>query len=163
MEHPVERAIRALLAREGIQYDELVHAPAVSSAQCARARGPGAEDVRIGGKALVLKLGEAFRLCVLSGGLQVEWAALKRYFQVQQVRLASRAELAELTGGLMPGVVPPFGKPLLPLELCVDPSTLANTRIAFNCASLTRSVVMSVADYVRVAQPFTVLHFAVSK
>jgi Ala-tRNA(Pro) deacylase len=55
--------------------------------------------------------------------------------------------------GLTPGAVPPFGRPILPFDLSVDSSILENQRIAFNAGSLTTSIIMSVKDYVRVAQP----------
>ena len=58
-----------------------------------------------------------------------------------------------------PGSVPPFGPPILKLPLYVDPSVLANERIAFNAGSLTDSLILSVSDYVRVAKP-EVLPFA---
>lgn len=155
MEHPVAQAIRELCIREGIRYTEVHHAPARSSAECAQARGT---DVRSGGKALVMKIGDDFKLCVLSGALQVDLAVLRAHFQTQKVRLASAAELETLTG-LQPGTVPPFGKPVLPLDLLVDPSSLANSYIAFNLASLTCSMIMAVEDYVRIAHP-TVCQFA---
>lgn len=156
MEHPVAQAIRQLCAREGVRYTEIRHAPARSSADCAQARGT---DVRSGGKALVMKVGDNFTLCVLSGALRVDMAALQAHFQDKRVRLATAAELEALTG-LQPGTVPPFGKPVLPLlDLFVDPSTLANPAIAFNLASLTCSMIMAVEDYVRIAHP-TVCRFA---
>jgi prolyl-tRNA editing enzyme YbaK/EbsC (Cys-tRNA(Pro) deacylase) len=155
MEHPVARAIRQLCAHEGVRYTELHHAPARSSADCAQARGT---DVRSGGKALVMQVGNDFKLCVLSGALQVDLAALRAYFQTKKVRLASAAELEVLTG-LQPGTVPPFGNPILPLNLFVDPSTLANPIIAFNLASLTCSMILALEDYVRIAHP-TVCRFA---
>ena len=49
--------------------------------------------------------------------------------------------------------MPPFGRPILPFDLYVDPSIFANERIAFNAGSLTDSIVMSTADYRRIAQP----------
>lgn len=155
MEHSVAQAIRQLCAREGVGYTERHHPPARSSAECAQARGT---DVRSGGKALVMKVGDDYKLCVLSGALQVDMAALRAYFQAKKVRLASAGELETLTG-LQPGTVPPFGKPVLPLDLCVDPSILANTSIAFNLASLTCSLILAVEDYVRIAHP-TICRFA---
>jgi len=51
------------------------------------------------------------------------------------LRFASREELLELTG-LVPGSVPPFGRPILPFPLYVDTGIAANDRIAFNAGSL---------------------------
>ena len=55
--------------------------------------------------------------------------------------------------GLVPGSVPPFGRPILPFELYVDESVTQNDRIAFNAGSLTDSVIMATDDYLRLAKP----------
>jgi prolyl-tRNA editing enzyme YbaK/EbsC (Cys-tRNA(Pro) deacylase) len=155
---PILPAIRACLARAGVPYQELHHEPTLTSAASARARG---EDLGIGGKALVLKIGEQVALFVLSAACKLDSAAIKTHFGVKKLRFVSAAELHELTG-LVPGAVPPFGAPILPLALYVDPSILANRRIAFNAGSLTDSIIMAVDDYIRVAQP-TVLRFAMTE
>jgi prolyl-tRNA editing enzyme YbaK/EbsC (Cys-tRNA(Pro) deacylase) len=63
--------------------------------------------------------------------------------------------------GLVPGSVPPFGRPILPFDLFADDSVLRNDRIAFNAGSPTDSIIMSVEDYVRIAAP-EVFPFAIS-
>ena len=68
--------------------------------------------------------------------------------------------MAELTSGLVPGSVPPFGRPIVDLDLFVDTSIAENEMIAFNCGSLTDSIVMSRADYIGVAVPTKVFSFS---
>jgi prolyl-tRNA editing enzyme YbaK/EbsC (Cys-tRNA(Pro) deacylase) len=152
---PVLDAIRALLDREKISYRLVQHGPTYTSEESARARG---EEVRVGGKALVIKAGDEFRLLVLSAALTADWGAIKRHFGVKKARMADRDELLALTG-LVPGSVPPFGRPILPLDLFVDPSVFENAVIAFNAGSLTDSIILATEDYRRVAQP-TILSFA---
>jgi Ala-tRNA(Pro) deacylase len=123
------------------------HEPTLTSEDSARARG---EELRIGGKALLLKVNDEFRLFVLSAARQLDSAAIKQRFGAKKTRFASADELMELTG-LVPGSVPPFGKPLLPFELYIDDSILENEKIAFNAGSLTDSVIMTVSDYRRIA------------
>jgi prolyl-tRNA editing enzyme YbaK/EbsC (Cys-tRNA(Pro) deacylase) len=142
-------ALRTLLAREGVSYRTLHHESTFTSDQSARARG---EDVRIGGKALVMKVGEDFRLFVLSAARKIDSIAIKAHFNVKKSRFASPEELLRLTG-LVPGSIPPFGKPLLPFDVFVDQSILDNERIAFNAGSLTDSILMSVDDYLQIARP----------
>ena len=60
----------------------------------------------------------------------------------------------------MPGSVPPFGEPILPLPLYVDRAIEENERIAFNAGSLTDSVILAVPDYFRLARPTRVFEFA---
>ena len=148
-------ALCTLLTREGVAYRTLHHGPTFTSDQSARARG---EDVRIGGKALVMKVGEDFRLFVLSAAGKIDSSPIKAHFNVKKSRFASPEELLRLTG-LVPGSIPPFGKPLLPFAVFVDPSILDNERIAFNAGSLTDSIIMSVDDYLRIARP-TVFAFS---
>jgi len=143
------RALCALLTREGASYRTLHDEPTLTSEESARARG---EDVRIGGKALVVKVGEDFRLFVVSAARKLDSLAIKEHFAVKKLRFASPEELLQLTG-LVPGSIPPFGKPLLPFELFVDTSILANEKIAFNAGSLTDSIIMPVVDYLRIACP----------
>jgi prolyl-tRNA editing enzyme YbaK/EbsC (Cys-tRNA(Pro) deacylase) len=95
---------------------------------------------------------------VLSAARQLDSAAIKQYFGTKKSRFATGEELLRMTG-LTPGAVPPFGRPVLPFDLFVDGSILENDRIAFNAGSLTTSIIMSVKDYMRVAQP-TVFDFS---
>jgi len=47
-----------------------------------------------------------------------------------------------------------------PFDVYVDPSVLANDRIAFNAGSLTDSIVMDRADWERLVKPKGVFRFA---
>jgi prolyl-tRNA editing enzyme YbaK/EbsC (Cys-tRNA(Pro) deacylase) len=149
-------SIRAWLSDEGISFREVHHEPTRTSEDSARARG---EDLRVGGKALLIKVDDIYRLFVLSADRKLDSAAVKRHFSARKTRFATPEELMELTG-LVPGSVPPFGQPLLPFPLYVDPSVFGNERIAFNAGSLTDSIVMPAGDYRRLAAP-EVFEFAV--
>ena len=100
---------------------------------------------------MVVKIGDTFRLIVLPADRRLDSPALKQHFHVPR-RSASPTpqELNQLTG-LVPGAVPPFGQPILPLPLYVDQALTENRRLAFNAGSLTTSFVMAMADYLRIA------------
>ncbi len=149
--------IRRLLISEGVDFREVRHSPTYTSEESAQARG---EDIRIGGKALLLKVGDGFRLFVLPANCKADSAAIRSELGVRKTRFADRDELRELTG-LVPGSVPPFGRPILPFDLCVDAGIEQNEKIAFNAGSLTDSIIMPAADYLRIAQPAKVFAFAV--
>ncbi|MBP9211955.1 MAG: hypothetical protein KBF97_04090 [Bacteroidetes bacterium] len=136
-------SICAYLTEREIPYRTVHHEPTFTSEESAKARG---EDVKVGGKAIVMKIDDSFKLFVLSAALKVDSKMIKERFKAKSIRFATKEELLELTG-LVPGSVPPFGAPILPLELYVDDSILENERIAFNAGSLTDSVIMSVQDY----------------
>jgi Ala-tRNA(Pro) deacylase len=151
----VLQRIHDWLRAAGIAFRQVQHAPTFTSEESARARG---EDLRVGGKALVLKLDDQFQLFVLSAARKLDSSAIKKHFHVKKLRFASAAELQQMTG-LTQGEVPPFGPPILPFALNVDESILENELIAFNAGSLTTSIIMPVRDYIRIAAP-AVLKFS---
>ena len=148
-------AIRKFLDRNQIDYRPIHHDPTPTSLDSARARG---EELVIGGKAIVLKVDDTFRLVVLSAARRLHSKAIKTYFGAKKTRFATVEELEELTG-LVPGAVPPFGRPILDLSLYLDQDITSNDRIAFNAGSLTDSIIMKMEDYLRVAQP-TIFSFS---
>lgn len=104
--------------------------------------------MRIGGKSLVLKAADRFVLLVISAAVRASSRSIRTALGVKRLRFASLEELHELTG-VVPGCVPPFGRPILELPLYVDASILRNDRIAFNAGSLTDSVIMAREDWQR--------------
>jgi prolyl-tRNA editing enzyme YbaK/EbsC (Cys-tRNA(Pro) deacylase) len=142
-------AIREWLKRENVPMREAHHEPTRTSEESARARG---EEMRAGGKALVIKVDDTFRLFVLSADRKLDSAAIKQHFGAKRTRFATPEELMQMTG-LVPGSVPPFGAPILPFPLYTDPSVFENDRVAFNAGSLTDSMVIPIEDYRRLAQP----------
>jgi prolyl-tRNA editing enzyme YbaK/EbsC (Cys-tRNA(Pro) deacylase) len=149
MSTPTFERVKALLDHAGIQYRAVHHEPTRTSEESARARG---EPLEVGGKALLLKVDGSFKLFVLSATRKLDSGAVRKKLGARKTRFASAEELDELTG-LAPGSVPPFGEPILPFELYVDESVTQNDRIAFNAGSLTDSVIMTTADYLRLAEP----------
>src|SRR5580692_1608866 len=124
--------IRSWLSAEGVSFREVHHEPTRTSEDSARARG---EELRVGGKALLIKVDDVYRLFVLSADRKLDSAAIKRHFSARKTRFATPEELMELTG-LVPGSVPPFGRPLLPFELFADSSIGTRyDRVAFNAGS----------------------------
>ncbi len=140
-------AIRQHLDDLNVAYRTLHHEPTPTSEDSARVRG---EPLAVGGKALVIKGNQAFHLIVISAACSLDSAALRRALGAKKTRFATAEELRELTG-LVPGSVPPFGRPILDLPLHVDRSIRAQPRIAFNAGSLTDSIIMAMDDYRRAA------------
>ena len=151
----VHERIRDHLVRSGVGFRELHHEPTRTSAESAKVRG---EELRVGGKAMLLKVGDSFKLFVLSAARRLDSAKVKEYFGVKRLRFATPEELLAHTG-LVPGAVPPFGPPILDLELFVDESITENDRIAFNAGSLTDSIIMDREAYIRLARPVEVFLF----
>jgi Ala-tRNA(Pro) deacylase len=143
----VFESLQKFLRNKEIDFRSVHHEPTFTSEESAKARG---EDVAIGGKAIVMKMDEVFALFVLSAALKVDSKKIKEHFKAKSIRFASKEELLKLTG-LVPGSVPPFGEPILHLNLFIDESIARNEKIAFNAGSLTDSLIMSTADYMKTA------------
>lgn len=110
-----------------------------------------------GAKAILYKIEKDFYLFVFAADQKLNTKKIKAYFKnngkkAKSTRFASVDELEELTG-LVPGSVPPFGRPILNFDLFVDPSLLKNEYISFNAGSLTNSINMRLEDYINTAQP----------
>jgi Ala-tRNA(Pro) deacylase len=157
METATTKLIRSLLDERNIPYKYFEHAPTPTSEESAKVRG---ESIAIGGKALLLKVDDAFELFVVSAALRLDTKALCKFRNAKRSRFATKEELFEFTG-LVPGSVPPFGNPILPFPLFVDHSVTANEKIAFNAGSLTASITMAVVDYLAVTNP-VVARFSLS-
>ncbi len=152
----VLESIRKWLSENNISFREVHHSPTRTSEESAVARG---EPLKIGGKALLVKLGAEFAVFVISADRRMRSASVRAELGVRKLRFANTTELRDLTG-LVPGSVPPFGRPILPFDLYVDAGIRKNDKIAFNAGSLTDSVIMSTDDYFRLVQPVKVFAFA---
>lgn len=141
--------IKNLLILHAIQFKEVHHQPTHTSEESARARG---EDISTGGKALLMKVEDEYKLFVLSAAKRIDSHKVRSHFNARRIRFATTDELLQLTG-LVPGSVPPFGKPVLPFDLYVDESITSNEKIAFNAGLLTASIIMNRSDYIRIASP----------
>lgn len=137
------------LTTQGVPFQQLHHAPTLTSRDSAAARG---ESLSSGGKALLLSCDGEFRLFVLPADRKLDSAAIRRELPCKKCRFATPDELLERTG-LVPGSVPPFGPPVLPFPLYIDTAFDANEKVAFNAGSLTDSLILSREDYLRVAAP----------
>lgn len=149
----VYASIRALLDRQGVGYRALEHEPTPTSEDSARVRG---EPLAIGGKALSMRADGADVLLVLSASRRFNSKRFRKVIGARKLRFLTPEELYDACG-LVPGSVPPFGRPVLPFALYLDASMVAQPRIAFNAGSLRRSVIMDRSDYQRVANPVAIV------
>lgn len=148
----VYEAILAVLGENKITYKTLHHPPTYTSEESAAYRG---EALSTGAKAIVYKIEKQFYLFVMPADRKLDNKKIKAYFKAKglkakKTRFATPDELAEMTG-LVPGSVPPFGSPILPFTLYIDAKIEDNEKVAFNAGSLTDSVIMQRADYLRIA------------
>ncbi|MEM6928461.1 MAG: YbaK/EbsC family protein [Myxococcota bacterium] len=147
---------RILAALKTAALDVRDHAPASSAVEAAALRGTALSD---GCKAIVMKLGKDFAVLAFSADRSIDNRKLRQRLRVRRYRFATEDELAALTGGLVPGSIPPFGRPIFDLPLYADATRAATEWMWFTNASRSQSVRVSVAGWLAVAQPVDVFDF----
>jgi hypothetical protein len=78
--------------------------------------------------------------------LEEQWGA------TGTMRVLAHTVVGGLTGGILPGGVPPFGN-LFNLPVIADPALFENEKIIFNAGDRRFSVAMRAADYKRIVKP----------
>ena len=150
--HERHRDLIAYLITSGAKYRSLAHSVCRTCEESAAARAAEGEPGAIGAKALVVKLlsDASFALLVMPGTKRLNNKAAR--MTLGPFRFANQEELQEVTQGLVPGSVPPFGWPYLAgiNAVYLDSDILLTQKIGFNAAALDRSVVMATEEYLRV-------------
>jgi len=147
MEH-VFNKIKELLDKNNISYNLLEHEPTPTSKDAARVRGTKEEQ---GAKAIILRSKGEFILCVLPGNEKINLKKLRLILNKRSLSLATREEVIKTTD-CVPGEVPPFGN-IFKIKTFVDKSLLKNKEIAFNAGLMTKSIVMSSSDFIKIVNP----------
>lgn len=124
--HAAVGRVKALLDAEACWYETFEHEPVRTSEEAADTR-PG-YSLRQGAKAIILRVKRSkrdkfFVMLVFPADRRFDAKAVKDYFAARDIRFASADEVAELTGGVQPGGVPPFGN-LFDLPLFATPELL---------------------------------------
>lgn len=135
------------------RYRIMTHARAGKCAEVSSLRGTLLGQ---GAKALVCKVkGNGVNqhvLAVLSAEQQADLSKIALAFSAKKASLASPAEADALTGCVF-GAIPPFSFHSQ-LSLIADPSLFSQfAEIAFNAASLEKSIILNSEDYLRIARP----------
>lgn len=157
--HPVVERIVTLLRREHCRFITFVHEPVRTSEEAAMVRPE--YSIAQGAKALIVAYrpveaspssSRLFAQAVVPGNRKFDTKKLIHALGARDVRFASEAEVIEVTAGVVPGGVPPFGK-IFGLRVIVDPTLLANETIIFNAGDRRFSVALNTEDYRRVMAP----------
>lgn len=149
----VHHQLLQLLDDSAARYRITHHAKAGKCAEVSSLRGTLLGQ---GAKALVCKVkGNGVSqhvLAVLSAEQQADLGKIALAFSAKKASLASPAEVDALTGCVF-GAIPPFSFHSQ-LTLIADPSLFSQySEIAFNAASLEKSIILNSEDYLRIARP----------
>ncbi len=158
--HPVVAQITGLLNEQGCWYETFEHEAVRTSEEASNTR-PN-YTLQQGAKAILLRVKKSkkdkfFVMLVFPADRRFDNGTVKAYFEAKDIRFATEDEVGQLTGGVQPGGVPPFGN-LFDLPVYVAPELFDNERIVFNAGDRRFSVGMLSADYRRLVEP-TVFEF----
>ena len=156
--HPTVEKIKNILKAKHIAFDLFEHAPVRTSEEAANIRT--GYKLEQGAKAIVVRvkvpgLGKKFVMFVLPGNKRFDTDKIKRNIGFVDIRFATEQEVFEITGGVLPGGVPPFGN-IFNLEVYVDVSLFNNDRIIFNAGDRSCSIGIKSSDYKIIVNPTVV-------
>lgn len=169
---PATEKIISLLETSNINYKRVYHDECRTSEESAKARAEGGGGLVTGAKAILMKVerkvaGAQFNVFVLPGDKQINSKVLKQALKTNfedfnGFRFANLEEMKEQTGGLIPGTMPPFGKPIFEQlsHLFIDVDLLEHKVIGFNAACLTQSLIVPTSDYIKIASPTDIFPFS---
>jgi Ala-tRNA(Pro) deacylase len=152
------KGLKELLDREHIRYSTLTHSPAYTAEEiAASAHIPGKNLA----KTVMVKLDGKLAMAVLPATEKVDLDRLRETTGARKAILAAEEEFKGRFPGYEIGAMPPFGH-LYGMEVFVSATLAEDTEIAFNAGTHTDLVLMSYADFARLAHPkvvsFTVRH-----
>jgi Ala-tRNA(Pro) deacylase len=153
--HKVVSQIEELLKARNISYKKFEHEPVRTSEEASRVRG---DDYTLsqGAKALIVRVKKGgvkeFAMIVVSGDKKFDVGKVKKLLEAKDIRFASEEEVKEITGGIEPGGVPPFGN-LFGLTVIADEGVFENEEIIFNAGDRRVSIAVKSEDYRQVVEP----------
>lgn len=153
--HPIVAKITALLKEHGSVFETFEHAPVRTSEEAAALRPD--YTLAQGAKALIVRVktddnNKRFVMLVLPADRRFDAEKVKRLLSAKDIRFATETEVGEITGGVLPGGIPPFGG-LFNLPLYADETLFLNETIVFNAGDRSYSIAMRSQDYRAIAQP----------
>ena len=153
--HKVVSKIAELLESGGYWFETFEHEPVRTSEEAGKVRT--GYSLAQGAKAMIVRVkksttDKSFVMLVLPGDKRFDFAKVKRLFEARDIRFATEEEVIELTGGVLPGGVPPFGN-LFDLPVVADPLLFENEKIVFNAGDRCFSVAMKSTDYQKIVSP----------
>jgi len=153
-EHPIAQYIIDLLAQNDCWHETFQHQAVRTSLEAAEQRAD--YTLHQGAKAIIARIkvpneGKRFVMLVFPADCKFDGVKVKHLLGAKDIRFATETEVEEITSGVKPGGVPPFGN-RFGLEVIADPTLFENEKIVFN-AGRTTSIAMLSGDYRRFVAP----------
>jgi prolyl-tRNA editing enzyme YbaK/EbsC (Cys-tRNA(Pro) deacylase) len=159
MYHPTVAKIKGFLELHNVEYKAFEH-EAVRTSQEAAALRPE-YSIAQGAKALIVRIKKKnvskeeekqFVQIVVPGDAKFDPRKARHALHAKDIRFATPEEVSEITDGVVPGGVPPFGN-LFGLEVYVEKTLLVNGEIIFNAGDRSYSMSITSEGYIKAVQP----------
>ncbi len=154
--HKTVSQIKDLLIQNNAWFEVFEHEPVRTSAEAALVRTGYTLDQ--GAKALLIEVlykltkEKEILMCVIPGSARLHNSKLKQILNIKEYRFVSEDQVKEITSGVEPGGVPPFGN-IFGLKVFVDKTLLENDKMIFNAGDKRFSIAMTTADYKDIVKP----------
>ncbi len=143
------------LNQQKTKYELVKHKPAYTAEQLSRVEKLPAPQIA---KTVVIEADGRFYLCVLPADRKIDFLALQKHLNANQVRLADEEQMALLFLDAEVGAEAPFGN-LYHLPTLLDKSLTKDKEISFLAGQHDVSIHLKMEDYLRLVQP-TILKFS---
>ncbi len=139
----------------GRKYKEFRHKPVRTSEEADAVRPDF--SVAQGAKALIIKVRKKERtkeyvMLVVPGDKRFDSKKVKKLLGCSSFSFASPEEVIQITNGVKPGGVPPFGN-LFGIKVYVDKLLSSNDEIIFNAGDRRISIAIKYEDYLQLVKP----------
>lgn len=156
--HPVVEKILDILHSHSLWHETFEHEEVRTSEEAAKIRD--GYTLHQGAKALIVKVTKRdktkdFAMIVLPGDARFNSKIVKKYLDARDVVFATPDEVGQITGGILPGGVPPFGN-IFRLPVYLDRTVLGNEKIVFNAGDRRFSIGMLASDFKDLVEPVLV-------
>ncbi|HEV2339474.1 MAG TPA: YbaK/EbsC family protein [Patescibacteria group bacterium] len=150
----VEQIIR-LLESHDCWFESFEHEPVVTCKEAVKTR-PG-YTLEQGVKALIIRakiphIGKKFVMIVFPAHQKFDTKKVNRVLNTKDIRFATVDEVLQLTDGVQPGGIPPFGN-IFSLEIIADKTLFEQEKIVFNAGDRRFSLAIKSEDYLKTAKP----------
>ncbi len=145
----ISKKIKAYLDENEVNYDVAEHPLAYTAAEVADSQHiPGKQMI----KAVIVKCGDEYMMCVLPAIYLVDFDKLKNVIGKENLRLAEEDELTHLFPDYDVGAEPPFGH-LYGLQVYADKILEEDEDVVFNAGTHTDVVKLKFQDFKRLVNP----------
>lgn len=157
--HPIVGKIRELLDVQNVPYEFYEHEAARTSEEAAAVRpefslaqGAKALIVRIKKRGVPKEEEKEFVQVVVPGDAKYDSKKVREALNAKDIRFATEDEVADITNGIQPGGIPPFGN-LFGVRVLVAQSLYENEEIIFSAGDRRCSIAIASTDHQQVVEP----------